>query len=102
MDLNLEGKIALVTGAGGGIGQAVARTLLDEGARVVGGDTADGWELPIGASPGLDAGNELRARLDVTSEDSWRDLVVRVRDGYGEVSVLVNCAGLNSEADAVD
>jgi NAD(P)-dependent dehydrogenase (short-subunit alcohol dehydrogenase family) len=56
----------------------------------------------MGASPGLDAGSELRARLDVTSEDSWRDLVARVRDGYGEVSVLVNCAGLNSEADAVD
>jgi NAD(P)-dependent dehydrogenase (short-subunit alcohol dehydrogenase family) len=75
---------------------------MDEGARVVGGDTADGWEVPVGDRSGLDDGDELRARLDVTSEDSWRNLMARVRDSCGEVAVLVNCAGLNSEADAVN
>jgi NAD(P)-dependent dehydrogenase (short-subunit alcohol dehydrogenase family) len=84
--MRLSGKAALVTGATGGIGEAITRRLADEGARVVVTDvdadrcTALAAELP----------DAIGIALDVTSEAAWETVVDRV----GELSVLVNNAGI--------
>jgi 3alpha(or 20beta)-hydroxysteroid dehydrogenase len=81
----LDGKVALVTGAARGIGEATARRFVAEGADVVLADRRD--EL------GRSVADELGARyvsLDITSEDAWAGVVGAI----GRVDVLVNNAGV--------
>ncbi|MGW3284789.1 SDR family NAD(P)-dependent oxidoreductase [Streptomyces sp. NPDC001002] len=91
MDARLAGKVALVTGATGGIGEAVVRRLAGEGAAVVVTDVdAERCEKLAG-----DVGGEaLGLALDVTDEAAWQAVVDRVTDRLGTLSVLVNNAGI--------
>ena len=93
----LEGKIALVTGASRGIGQAIATQLGKAGATVVGTATSEsGAEAISGhlAAQGID-GRGLR--LDVTDVDSVASVVKAVSDEFGAPSVLVNNAGITRD-----
>ncbi|WP_448586237.1 SDR family NAD(P)-dependent oxidoreductase [Thermaurantiacus sp.] len=92
----LDGEVALVSGAAGGIGLATARAFLAEGARVVLGDI-DGPRLAEAAA-GL--GPEARAvALDVTQRASWAAAVAAAVEGFGHLSILVNNAGISEPAD---
>lgn len=89
----LEGKIALVTGAGNGIGRGVARRLVRDGAAVVVADidaergTAAAEEL--GAELG---GNALFVRTDVAKKEDIFAAIEKTRDHFGGLDVLVNNA----------
>ncbi len=87
----LSGKVALVTGATGGIGEAIARRLAAEGVTVVVTDLdVDQCEKLAGELPG----GALGLRLDVTDETAWETVVAQVTDRLGSLSVLVNNAGI--------
>lgn len=90
----LDGKIALVTGGGGGIGAALARAFAREGAQVViCGRRASALEATrdqIVAS-GRDA---LAVPADLTQAEAVERLVQRIRERYGRLDVLVNNAGV--------
>jgi NAD(P)-dependent dehydrogenase (short-subunit alcohol dehydrogenase family) len=102
MDTGLAGKVAIVTGAGGAIGAATARALAAEGAAVILGDVdLDGAQREAAAITAA-GGRALATRLDVSSEESWQATVQQAVAQFGSVDVLVNNAGLNSVADAVD
>ena len=90
MDLGLDGRVALVTGGSRGIGFAVARRLLDEGARVAicGRDDAAGRA----AADRLGAGAAW-LRADVSVDDDVKALVEAVLVRWGRLDVLVNNAG---------
>lgn len=90
----LKGKIALVTGAGSGIGLATARRLADEGAVVVAG-LLDETQRP--AVAGLDA-----LLLDVRSEADWDRALRHVATAHGGLDVLVNSAGIHRPGTAED
>jgi 3alpha(or 20beta)-hydroxysteroid dehydrogenase len=79
----LAGKVAIITGAARGQGAAEAALFAAEGAHVVAGDV-----LP---ADGVVA-------LDVTSADSWQEVVQTAVDQYGAVDVLVNNAGIHAMA----
>jgi 2-hydroxycyclohexanecarboxyl-CoA dehydrogenase len=82
-------RVALVTGAGSGIGRAIAVRLAADGCRVAAADlNVGGAEATAAASEGIWA-----FEVDVADHGSVGRLVSRVVDGLGPPSVLVNCAG---------
>jgi NAD(P)-dependent dehydrogenase (short-subunit alcohol dehydrogenase family) len=85
MDLELSGKVAVVTGASKGIGLAVARTLADEGARVIAGART------VDTLQGIDGLTAVEA--DLAAPDGPEQLVRAALDGHGRVDVLVNNVG---------
>lgn len=96
MQIDLSGKFALVTGAAGGIGAAVARTLADSGATVIVTDLAaksdDG--AAVVAEIAANGGNAEFLALDVSDEEQWRSVMSQVEERHGGLDVLVNNAGV--------
>lgn len=99
--MSLDKKVAIVTGGAHGIGRAIVRRFLDEGARVVFADIDD------------DAGNLAEAELatygdvhfvecDVGERLDIRNLVAATLDAFGEIDILVNNAGIVVGADFLD
>jgi NAD(P)-dependent dehydrogenase (short-subunit alcohol dehydrogenase family) len=85
VDLELTGKVAVVTGASKGIGFAVTQALVDEGANVVAGArTTDSLD-------GLD--NVTSVALDLFERDGPAELIRQALDTHGRVDVLVNNVG---------
>ena len=90
----LQNHIAAVTGAGSGIGRAIARGYAREGASVVALDI-DGAAAGQTAAEIKDAGNHAHAfSLDVTDRDACRAVAAQIADKVGAVSILVNNAGI--------
>jgi meso-butanediol dehydrogenase / (S,S)-butanediol dehydrogenase / diacetyl reductase len=87
----LDGKVAVVTGAGSGIGQGIARVLAREGADVVLTDIAVGNVERVADELGGSA-----LEHDVTSWDSCMHTAERVLEDKGQIDVLVNNAGVSS------
>jgi len=98
----VEGKIALVTGAAGGLGTAMALALAREGALVVATDV----DPARGASLVDEIGRAgARARFlvhDVTDEDAWRGVIADVRRVHGRLDLLVNNAGIGLSAPVTE
>ena len=87
----LEGKVALITGAARGQGEAEARRFVAEGAKVLITDVLDAEGEAVAASLGAAAAYR---HLDVTSEPEWNAAVADAEERFGPVSVLVNNAGI--------
>ncbi|WP_296652024.1 SDR family oxidoreductase [Paraburkholderia sp.] len=98
----LSGKVAFVTGAGRGIGAAIAHAFAAEGAAVVlaelDGETARATAREIARQHG-DAVQVLAHETDVTQPDSVRAAVDAAERAFGPIDVLVNNAGINVFAD---
>ena len=87
----LDGKVALISGAARGQGEAEARRFVAEGARVVLGDVLETECRTVEESLG-DAARAIR--LDVTREEDWSRAVETALDAFGRLDVLVNNAGI--------
>ncbi|MFD0857204.1 SDR family NAD(P)-dependent oxidoreductase [Actinomadura adrarensis] len=91
MNSTLDGKVALVTGASSGIGEATALALSKEGARVaVGARRGDRLRSLAGKA----AGEVLTIDLDVTDQESARASVAAAVERFGGLDILVNNAGV--------
>ena len=87
----LEGKTAIVTGAGRGMGESHAIRFVEEGARVVLTDVNEEAGQALADKLGE---NALYVRHDVTKAVDWDEVVARTEEAFGPVSVLVNNAGI--------
>lgn len=87
----VENKVAIVTGAAGGIGASVARALAREGAKVILADVSDQAGQQVANACGADAHY---LHHDVVSEGDWQKLVAEAEERFGPVSILVNNAGI--------
>jgi NAD(P)-dependent dehydrogenase (short-subunit alcohol dehydrogenase family) len=91
--MTADGKIALVTGAGSGVGRAVALALLQEGyAVVLAGRRAEALERTAAAA-GAGGGRALAVPADVSDEASVRALFEKAREAFGRLDLLFNNAG---------
>ena len=88
----LSGKIALVTGARGGIGRAIVARFLKEGAIVYAADLT-----PEGSLEQHDDDGSRFVKLDVTNEKEAIAAMGRVREEQGKLDILVNAAGIEIE-----
>ncbi|MBB2909790.1 NAD(P)-dependent dehydrogenase (short-subunit alcohol dehydrogenase family) [Streptosporangium becharense] len=88
MDLQLSGRVAVVTGASKGIGLAVTRTLLEEGAQVVAASRGSSPELDALAGPDL-----VHVPADLTDPEAPGLVVARATEVFGGLDILVNNAG---------
>ena len=85
----LQNKIALITGASRGLGEATAKLFVKEGAKVILSDVLD--------DEGEGLANKLGAtyyHLDVSSEDAWQNISALIVKQYGRLDVLFNNAGI--------
>jgi 3-oxoacyl-[acyl-carrier protein] reductase len=97
-----KGRVALVTGAGGALGGAVARALGREGATVALGYRSSEASAQAALAEIEDAGGAGHlARVEVTEEESVERFVAEAAERYGRIDVVVNAAGRIDPADAV-
>ncbi|AZG73739.1 3-oxoacyl-ACP reductase FabG [Shewanella livingstonensis] len=92
--INLDGKIALVTGASRGIGRAIAESLVQAGAMVIGTATSEKGAAAIQDYLG-DKGFGMV--LNVTDSQSVADLYSQIKEKAGEVDILINNAGITRD-----
>ena len=94
MSNRLQGKVALVTAAGQGIGRAIAESFVKEGGKVIATDVA---EDKVG---NLNAAKQIK--LDVRAQDSVDSIAKMVASEFGALDVLVNCAGYVHNGSVLD
>jgi sorbitol-6-phosphate 2-dehydrogenase len=93
--LNLEGKVAIVTGGACGIGRAVCNGLAEVGAEVVVADVnAEEAHSAVEELKNKFGGNYISTATDVTDKESVDDMIRTTVDAFGKIDILVNNAGI--------
>jgi NAD(P)-dependent dehydrogenase (short-subunit alcohol dehydrogenase family) len=93
-NMSIRDHVAIITGAGRGVGKATARRFAREGARVVLFSRTPGPLDETAAGIAHEGGQVLSMVGDVSREEDVRALFRRAVDAYGRVDILVNCAGI--------
>lgn len=88
----LSGKVTIITGAASGLGRVAALKFAGEGSSIVISDVTDGQATVDEIKSA--GGSAVYIRGDVTSEDSWKDVVAFAMSTFGSVDVLYNNAGV--------
>ena len=94
MSNRVQGKVALVTAAGQGIGRAIAEALIAEGGKVIATDVADDKVKSLNAAK--------RAKLDVLSQQNIEAFEKEIAREFGALDILVNCAGYVANGSVLD
>ena len=99
IDYGLQGKVALVTGAGGGIGRAAALTFAHSGAKVLVSDIDEAGGAQTVAAIAAAGGTASFVRCDVSQADQVKAMVAAAVDRFGGLDCAFNNAGINRMGD---
>jgi NAD(P)-dependent dehydrogenase (short-subunit alcohol dehydrogenase family) len=94
MELSVEGKVAIVTGSGQGLGRAISKTLASAGARVAVNDLNPDRAREVADVITEDGGMAIPVAADVSNKFQCVTLVESTRAEYGSIDILVNNAGI--------
>ncbi|PLK27523.1 SDR family oxidoreductase [Novosphingobium sp. TH158] len=99
----LEGKVALITGAGRGIGKVLAERLARDGAAIVANyaASASGAEEVVAAIEQA-GGRAIAVKADITSFDQVKAMFARIDEAFGRLDIVVNCAGVSAGGALAD
>lgn len=100
--MRLHDRVALVTGAGSGIGRAIARLFAQEGARVAVLDRAEERAKETVAQIGGTGGEALALTADVSKQAEVKAAVARIVAAFGRIDILVNNAAIATGADILE
>ena len=92
---SVEGKVALITGAGSGMGKATAYVFAEAGAKVVVSDINDKQINEVANEIGSSEGTCLKKTLDVTNQENINEAITNVIKEFGQLDILVNNAGIS-------
>jgi 3(or 17)beta-hydroxysteroid dehydrogenase len=90
----VKGKVAIITGGGGGLGKAQALLLAKEGAKVVVTDLDEAHGKGVAEEIKGQDGEALFIRHDVSSEAQWKSVINETLEKFGKLDILVNNAGV--------
>ena len=96
--MRLQDKVAIVTGAAHGMGEAEARLFAREGARVVVADMLAERGEAVAADIRAGGGTAMFAAIDVSREADWQALIAATLAAYGRLDILVNNAGISGSS----
>jgi len=93
--MRLKGKIAIITGAAGGIGSAISLRFVEEGATVFLCDLDESSGKELEKKIHLSGGKANFFRMDVTLEEDWKKIISKSVQLFDKLDILVNNAGIN-------
>jgi len=96
--MRLAGKVAIVTGAAHGMGEAEARLFAREGAKIIVADVLEKDGEAVAASIRETKADAMFMKLDVTSEENWEGVIAKTIASYGRLDILVNNAGISGSS----
>src|SRR5436305_1569427 len=96
--MRLKDKVAIVTGAAHGMGEAEARLFAKEGAKVIVADMLADEAERVAGEIRASGGEATAAKIDVTSEPEWVALIAKTVSTYGRLDILVNNAGISGSS----
>ncbi|WP_010531835.1 SDR family oxidoreductase [Lentibacillus jeotgali] len=96
-NFNITGKTAIITGGANGIGRAIASLYLEKGANVAIFDLKNNVEE---VAQELNPKNAIGVKCDITDGENINESLKKVKDRYGKIDILVNCAGVALLDDA--
>ena len=99
---DLDGQVAIVTGAGRGIGRAIAMRLAQEGCLVTVADLDGGTAAQVAAEIRELGGQALAHQVDVTRKEEVEGMVRQTCDRLGSLRILVNNAGIGAIAPLLE
>ena len=96
--MEISGKVALITGAGSGIGAEVARYLSKRGAKIAIVDASEASASEVAASIRAAGGEAIAIQADVTSEEDTARFVTTTVEKLGQLNIVIPCAGIIRDA----
>ncbi|UCH87965.1 MAG: 3-oxoacyl-ACP reductase FabG [Thermoplasmata archaeon] len=99
--MRLENKVALITGGGSGIGEAVVKLFASEGAKVVIADINIEQAEKVAGEVTGSGGEALAVKVDISNKSEVEKMVADAKEKFGKIDILINNAGINRDAFAV-
>lgn len=96
--MKLKDRVAIVTGAGGGIGEATAKLFAQEGAKVVVADVIEEGIKRVAKEIRDEGGESLAIKADVSQRQQVEDMVAETIKHFGQIDILINNAGIIRDA----
>jgi 2-deoxy-D-gluconate 3-dehydrogenase len=101
-NFDLAGKVAVVTGGAGGLGQAICKGLSEAGVKLVIGDLNTARLKELEQELKKTGGEVVTSELNVIDEESLKRFVERAIKEYSKIDILVNCAGMTIKKPILD